>query len=320
MPRTVFIFDQQQCHTVDQPDFEQLLASNQVFWVDIYHPDPSDVALMRDVFKFHPLAIEDTLNQETRAKVEEYAEYLFAIISPIRIVDGELEIHEIDVFMGKQYVISVHLGAEASIADATIRIKDPLRMLHISSGYIFYTLLDTVVDGYLPLLEQISDDIETIEDEVTAQPTQRMLAELMRLKRALRNIVRAAYPMQSVINYISHHDQHFTARETLGYYFRDVNDHLMRVVEIASNMRETLGGVLDLYMSSTSNRLNKVVNRLTVITIAIGILSVFVGFYGMNFTTTFPAYADPNGVLLVIALMIVTEAMVLAFFRWRKWL
>ncbi len=320
MSITLYTFDAQGCTRADEADIAALLAAEQVFWLDLVVPGAEEVRLLRDVFKFHPLAIEDALNQEQRSKIEEYQDHLFAVINTVLLVQGKLIVRELDIFVGRTFCVTVHRHEEPTMREVARRLQDSLRASRASSGFILHTVLDVVVDAYFPILDRLTDVIEEAEDTVLRRPSQTLLADLMHLKQTLRALLRAAYPAPAVINFISHHDRMFADRKTLQYYFRDVSDHLLRIVESASNLRETLGSVLDLYMSSTSNRLNHVVNRLTVITIAIGVLSVFTGFYGMNFELTFPPFNDPDGIPKVILLMLSVEASILIFFRWRKWL
>jgi magnesium transporter len=314
------VFGAEGCTAVSSEMIPQLLASEQVFWVDMLVPNPEAVQLLRETFNFHPLAIEDALNQQQRSKVEEYQEHLFVVVNSVMLVQGKLITRELDIFVGRTFCVTVHRHEEPAIREIRRRLQNGVRATRASSGFILHTVLDVIVDAYFPILDRLTDQIEAAEDSVLRHSSQMLLADLMHLKQTVRALLRAAYPTQAVINFILHHDRMFPDRKALQYYFRDVSDHVLRIVENCTHLRETLGTTLELYMSAASNRLNHVVNRLAVITVAIGVLSIFTGFYGMNFEQTFPPFDDPDGIIKVILAMLAAEVIVLAFFRWRKWL
>ncbi|MDW8298667.1 MAG: magnesium/cobalt transporter CorA [Anaerolineae bacterium] len=320
MSVTTYIFSAEGCSAVENEMIPQLLVSEQVFWVDMIVPSPESVRLLREVFNFHPLAVEDALHQEQRSKVEEYHEHLFVVINSVSLVQGKLIARELDIFVGRNFCVTVHKHEEPAIYEVRRRLQSGVRASRASSGLILHTVLDVIVDSYFPILDRLTDQIEAAEDRVLRRSSETLLADLMHLKQTVRALLRSAQPTQTVVSFILHHDRMFADRDSLHYYFRDVSDHLLRVVESCTHLRETLSNTLELYVSAASNRLNHVVNRLAVITVAIGVISVFTGFYGMNFEQTFPPFDDPNGIPKIVLVMLAAEIIVLAFFRWRKWL
>ena len=321
------VFGAEGVRVVDSPDWEALLASDQhIVWVDMDGPDEADTHVMRDVFHFHPLAIEDTTNHRQRAKIEEYDSHLFLILNPMALIPDEdfpemqtVEVREMDVFVGPNYLVTVHQASEPAIPRAQQRAASSTNRLPMSSGFLLYTLMDIVVDDYFPILEALGDQIEEVEDLVLHAPREQVLKHLMTLKRTLRHMWQIIWPQQSVLNHLLHEDDAFLHMPALAYYFRDIYDHAMRIAEMLNTFRDTLTSVTDLYMSAVSNRLNRVVNRLTVFTLTIGILTVISGFYGMNFEETWPAFADPNGVPFVVGLMVALVAGVLVMLRRLGW-
>jgi magnesium transporter len=274
---------------------------------------------MQEIFKFHPLAIEDTRNQEQRPKAEEYNDYLFIILNPVANVSGEIDFRELDVFVGRNYIVMVHPDREPVIAEAQRRIENGGGLVPCTSAYALYTLMDIVVDGYFPVLDFVGEEVERLESDILERPRTDTLNRLFALKRSLLNMWRIIWPQRDIFGTLIHHRLKFLDQESLEYYLRDVSDHLLWIADMVSTSRDTLTSMMDLHMSSISNRLNKVVNRLTVVTIVSGVMAVITGFYGMNFQTTWPPFDNPGGVPFVLGLMLIVASGVLVAFRLLKW-
>lgn len=293
-----------------------LKAQDSVVWLDLNTAEPDEVAILRDVFQFHPLAIEDTANQRQRPKIEEYPGYLFAILNAVEWNRAEVRFTEIDVFIGGNYIVTAHTEAQPCIEEATDRVADVCERMSMSPGMLLYVLIDTIVDSYLPILDQISEEIDDLGDLVLVRPRPQSLERLFVLRRALAETWRVASQQRDMFIILNRdHDSPF-GDEHLRFYFRDVYDHLSRTIDNINTFRDTLLSVVDLYMSSVSNRLNEQVNRLTVITMGIGVLAVITGFYGMNFEQTWPPFSAPWGVPFVLILIVLT-ALVALFIAYR---
>lgn len=310
-------------HTIihDPPDWQAALNSpTDIVWIDLTGPDPDGIRLMREFLKFHPLAVEDTINGNQRSKLEEYADQLF-LIANILIPDGhELEVHELDIFAGKNYLVTVHKLPEVLVDHTLQRLSHPAMRMPITVAYLLYMLMDTLVDSFFPILEHFGVHIEELEDDILRHPRRENLGALATLKRSLRLMWQVVWPQQNVLAYLTHPQQTIIDLHSLEYYFRDVHDHLLRIAEIANTLRDTLTSVMDLYMSSVSNRLNQVVNRLTVLTLIIGSLTVISGFYGMNFEVTWPMYNAREGIFFVMGLMITVTVVLYLLFKRLRWL
>jgi magnesium transporter len=303
------------------PNWDALLAStSDVIWLDIIGPHEDDIKLMRDVFHFHPLAIEDTRNQRQRPKVDEYDDHLFAILNPVMQMDGEeIAFRELDVFVGRNYIVTVHPGAEPVIEEARQRVGQTRMGMPITAGYILYVLTDLVVDRYFPILDSIGAEVEALEQSLLDKPTQELLTRLFLLKRMLAELWRVVGQQRDMFNVLSRRDLPYMDAETLQYQLRDVYDHLLRITDMTGTYRDLLTSMVDLYMSSVSNRLNRVVNRLTVVTVIVGALAVITGFYGMNFETTWPPFAAEWGVPFVMLMMAAAVTLILLLFRRLGW-
>ncbi len=296
---------------------KSVIDSGTFAWVDITGPDDEEAALMRDLFHFHPLAIEDTRNQHQRPKVEEYPEHLFLILNPGELVDCEVRFRELDVFVARSLLVTVHPADEPAVAEAERRAS---RLFPDSptAAHVLYALLDTVVDGYFPLLDQLGDEIDQLEDLVLEKPSHETLERLFRLKRQLVVLRKVVAPQRDAMTLINRRDLPYLETENLSYYLRDVQDHLLRITDMADTFRDLLSSGIDLYMSATSNRLNRVVNRLTVVTIIVGMLAVITGFYGMNFERTWPPFGAWWGVPFTLAVMAAAVLTVVQVLR-RVW-
>lgn len=302
---------------VASPDVAALLASpDTIFWVDMLGPSAEDLVVMREVFQFHPLAIEDTTNQRQRPKVEEYGDTLFTIVNTVELEDAELSFRELDVFVGKHYLVTVHAEVEPVIEQVQRRCKNRAQYGQVMTlGYIMYSLVDTVVDSYFPVLDTIGEEIETMNEAILIRPEKQTLERLFRLKRTLAEMARVAAQQRDMFSLLTRENSHLIREESLRYYLRDVYDHLLRISDTVNSYRDMLSSVVELYMSAVSNRLNIVVQRLTVITIGIGVLTVISGFYGMNFERTWPPFSTEWGVPFVIVLMVLA-LIIIALVAW----
>jgi magnesium transporter len=317
---TVIVLDADRTDTLAVDDLPaRLSAETGTIWVDMTGPTEDDVRVMRDVLHFHPLAIEDTRNFRQRPKVEEFADYLLVILNPVALERNLPEFRELDVFVGHNYVVTVHPGDEPVIAEVERRVSPGRASLPMSPAYMMYLFVDVTVDGYFPVLDLMEEEIEKLGDDILLHPEQAMLNHLFELKTSLVDMWRVIWPQREVLNNLRDHNRAIIHHDLLLPYLRDVSDHLMWIADMVSTFRDTLTSIMDLYMSAVSNRLNQVVNRLTVITVIIGALTVIGGFYGMNFAHTWPPFGASLGIPFVLALMAAVIAGLLYVFRRLGW-
>ena len=213
-----------------------------------------------------------------------------------------MRFRELDVFVAENLLVTVHPKDEPAVAEAERRIARQAPESP-AAAHVLYALLDTVVDGYFPILDQLGDEIDQLEDLVLEKPSHDTLERLFRLKRQLVLLRKVVAPQRDAMTLINRHDLPYLDTKPIGYHLRDVQDHLLRITDMADTFRDLLSSGIDLYMSATSNRLNRVVNRLTVVTIVVGVLAVITGFYGMNFEHTWPPFGATWGVPFAIATM-----------------
>jgi len=306
---------------VNEGELKALLADpTNVLWIDMHGPTPYHQAVMRDVFHFHPLAIEDTINGRQRPKVEEFDGYTFIIINTVERAAAEprsIEFEEIDIFLGASYLVTVHANANACLEAALQRCMTPGRTLRgeMSIAYAFYALIDKAIDEYFPVIDDIGEEIDQISEIILDQPRQAELVRLYNLKRSLAEVWRIVGQQREMLNILEHDEIVFGQSDRLDYHLRDVLDHAIRISDMVAMYRDTLSSVIDLYMSSFSNRLNVTLKRLTILTLAIGILTLISGFYGMNFARTWQDFEDPAGVPIVLGMMALGVGAILFYVR-----
>jgi magnesium transporter len=296
----------------------ELLAKGTHAWIDITGPDDAEALLMREQLCLHPLAIEDTRNQRQRPKVEEYPEHLFLILNPVEGGEDDTDFRELDVFLTSNLVVTVHPAAEpvVGIVEQRAGRRDPTKL---TPGDLVYLLLDTVVDSYFPVLDEVADHIEQLEDLVLENPDEEALNRLFTYKRQLVMLRKVVAPQRDVMTLLARHDLPYLDQSKLGLHLRDVLDHLLRIADMVDTYRDLLSSGIDLYMSAVSNRLNRVVNRLTVVTVMVGAMAVITGFYGMNFEHTWPPFDAWWGVPFTVVLMAAVVAAIIALLRKLRW-
>ena len=279
------------------------------------------LSLIGQSFAVHPLTLEDILNTEHRPKIEEYDTYLFIVLKLFTISDdlAKLEIEQISFVLGEGFILSFQEKQGDVFDEVRNRIRAGKGKIRTQGAdYLTYALLDAVVDSYFLVLEKIGDRIETLEEELLVHPTPDMPEEIHSLKRSLILLRKSISPMREVINGFQHNDSDLI-RETTRIYVRDVYDHIINLIETVQAQRDILSGLLDLYLSSISQRMNEVMKILTIIATIFIPLTFVAGIYGMNFEYMPELkwrWAYP-GLWVLFTCML---AGMLFFFRRKKWL
>jgi magnesium transporter len=285
-------------------DWERWFGSDQyIVWIDMTGPNVEDTRIMREVFRFHPLAIEQVLDHKQRPKVEEYNDHLFTIMNSAHVDNHDVYFRELDIFVKHNVVVTVHRFPEPAIDTTRRRVNETCELKGITVGYLLYSLIQVIVDSYFPVLDQLEQQLDHLEDEVINKPTQDKLSRLFQLKRTVAEIWRISAQQRDMFSVLMRDESPYVNQTTLRYYLRDVYDHLLRIYDNASAIRDNVSNAVDLFFSAQSQQLNQYVNRLTLITISTGILAVVTGFYGMNFERTWPDFSEPWGVPFVVLLI-----------------
>jgi magnesium transporter len=303
-----------------------------VFWVDINKPEDEEYALLDEVFGFHPLAIEDSINRAQRPKIESYNHvgdacqqgYFYMVIHGVE-QDPEkkrLVTQELDMFASERYLVTIHDEPIASITQMFNRANaDPRIVLDPGIDLLLYRILDRLVDAYQPILDEMQDTLDELEESAVTEPTPGLLTEIALKKRQLLNLRRIIGPQREVLALLTRGEVPFI-RETTRIYLRDVLDHLIRAVEMIELYRDLVVGARDIYMSSISNNLNKIMKALTIITVTALPLTIITSFFGMNFEI--PEFAwflrHRFGFYSSMTVMMAVVIALLYLFQRKKWL
>lgn len=268
-------------------EFPKLIKNRRgLLWVDFTDEPPETCLPILTGFGFHPLSIEDALQQTHSPKLDDWGVYLYIVLNYMDLAenggDWETEIDELDVFLGENYIVTHHdhpMPAVDEIWEACDR--DP-RTLTDGADHLLYKITDKLVAGYMPTVEKIDDAIDQIEDQVFDRPSPRTLEKLFALKRILLAMRRILLPQREVMNKLARDDfQVIDPRDRI--FFRDIYDHLVRLHDLNESLRDLVGGALDTYLSVINNRMNEVMKTLTIITTLFMPLAFVTGFFGMNF-------------------------------------
>jgi len=267
-------------------------------------------------FGLHELAVEDCRAAGTRAKLEDYESHLFLVVNTLHFdpQKNTCWFGEFDIFVGKDFVITVHVGPSRTAAAVLPRFKSDPKLGH--PARLLHALLHVIVGRYMPVLDTIEDRIDAIEDQAYARPSPRLLTELFAVKRALVEFRRVCTTMREVANLLlTRHEPWLRSHQA---YFRDIYDHVVRSLDFVDTYRDILTGVLDVHLTATANRTNEIMKVLTIFaTIATPFLLI-TSFYGMNFERL-PLLHDPFGALWATLAMLGIGLLMLLFFKRRGW-
>jgi len=307
--------------TVDPADISEILPQKEQFvWLDLQAPQEADIALLRDEFKFHALAIEDATRHHERPKVDSYDGYYFLVFYAISYDErrNRLSSEAINLFVGSNYLVSVHHD-EISAIDETIKRwqKDAEQFGH-DAGALLYALLDTITDEYFPVIDRLADRVEGIEEQIFERFSEDALQDVFSLKRDLLSIRRIVAPERDVLNILIRREVPIFDRNAI-LYLQDVYDHIVRITDSIDTYRDLLSSALDAFLSVQSNRLNQIVKVLTIASIVLMSDALIAGIYGMNFEFM-PELHWTFGYPFALGLMVMIGVALVAFFRWRKWL
>jgi magnesium transporter len=301
-------------------DLSELITQKQTsIWVDVVDPTPEEIARIGEEFHFHPLALEDVARGGQRPKVDQYDGYQFIAFYGLTISADRCQSREVDIFLGKHYMVTFHKSDLPVIAEITERWRTNAEKLgNHGIGFLLHSLLDALVDEYFPVLDDIAERSERLEEAIilAGQPT--LQAEILRLRRELLLIRRVAGPERDVLNVLIRRDPPlFGSKEIV--YFQDIYDHLLRVTDTVDIYRDMLSSVLDANLSMVSYTLNVVVKRLTSYSIILMSISIIAGIYGMNFVFM-PELDWHWGYPFALGLMVVVAAAEVGLFRRIGWL
>lgn len=272
-------------------------------------------------FSLHPLVLEDIANTNQRPKMEDFSDYVYVVLRMLRYDDQNNEVlsEQISLVFGSNWVISFQENEGDVFDPVRVRLRNNKgRIRKVGADYLVYTLIDAVVDNYFSVLEKMGEKIEDLEDELIANPEPATLKNLHDLKRQSISLRKSVWPLREVVSRLERLESKLINKTTI-IYLRDVYDHTIQVIDSIETFREMLAGMLDIYLSSVSNRMNEVMKVLTIIATIFIPLTLVSGIYGMNFTYM-PELGSPWGYPLVLLTMLSVAVVMLFYFRKKRWI
>jgi magnesium transporter len=294
-----------------------------VTWINI--DGLHDIEVMEKIgkhFNLHPLVLEDILNTEQRPKIEDFDDYIFVVLKMLYCDESEDEIRaeQISIIVGSNFVLSF----QERVGDIFNPLRDRIRnakgrVRKMGPDYLAYCLVDAIVDNYFVVLEKLGEQIEGMEEELVTNPTPETLQRIHNLKREMIFLRKSVWPLREVVSRLERGESELI-KDSTGIYLRDVYDHTIQVIDTIETYRDMLSGMLDIYLSSISNRMNQVMKVLTIIATIFIPLTFVAGIYGMNFEYMPELkwhWFYPKAFWLV---MLGVAGVMLVYFRRKKWL
>lgn len=330
MIRSVFHQPGKPLQTDLKPDsLQKALGSRRgVLWLDFVGEPPEVCQPILESFGFHPLAIDDALQETHSPKIDDWGTYVYLVLNYMHLNSTgnspwQTEVDELDIFLGPNYVVTHHDHPVPAIDAVLASVQRDQRPLHEGADHLLYKIIDNVVTNYMPIVELIDEEIDGIEDQVFDRPTPRTLERLFALKRVLLAMRRILLPQREVLNKLAR-DDYAVIDQKDRIFFRDIYDHLVRLHDLNETMRDLVSGALDTYLSVVNNRMNEVMKTLTIITTLFMPLSFIAAIFGMNFFLPRPEDAvwelmqRPVFYLMTLAL-IITPILMFRWMRKRTW-
>jgi magnesium transporter len=331
-PATLYLMDFEAGHLTEKDACslaearEYLETSPDPTWLHVHGmPDKGLLRSIGETRQLHTLALEDVLHTGQRAKLDAYEEQLFAIISIPELTADGIRLGQLSLFLGDTWLISFYSGQADPLGVIRERIRqDDSRLRRNGTDYLFYALIDMAVDLVFPVMEDLGERIEVLELTVFDDPSREALDEIHALKRELVLLRRVLWPERDMLNGLIR-DEHPLISDGTRIYLRDCYDHVVHALDLVESYREMASSLLEVYLSSLSNRMNDIMKVLTIIATVFIPLSFITGVYGMNFDRTAGPWNMPElgwsfGYPLVLLLMLAVVVILLGFFRRKRWI
>ena len=316
-----------------EPSVEEILRliaapDSNGFWLDIERPEDSDYSLLLDGFRFHPLTVEDVRQANQRPKMDEFPGYCFTVLFTAELAGNRLVFREHHLYLARSRLVTVHHEPEQALDELRRRIRSSPDLTRNDSEFLHYLVFSELVESLFPVLEELDERIDQLEDAILDRPNNRLVARITGLKHSVSDMRRILGAQRDVFQRLltSSFDQDGNSHGDPGagetsLYWRDIYDHLIRQYEQVDSLRDLLTGSMDVYLSTVSNRLNTTMKQLTVIASLFLPLTFITGFFGMNFGYLVTNIITGPGALAAgISLMVLTTCLQLYLFHRRGWI
>lgn len=291
-----------------------------VTWINVDGVHETDIIeKIGNHFNIHPLVLEDIANTGQRPKTEDFDEYIYIVLKMLHQPNQEIISEQVSIIFGKNFVISFQEGCGDVFNTIRERIRNNKgRIRKEGADYLSYSLVDAVVDNYFIILEKIGETIESMETKVVRDPAPETLQSIHDLKREMIYIRKSVWPLRELINSLIREQSNLIKKDT-RIFLRDVYDHTIQVIDAVESFRDLVSGMLDVYMSSVSNKMNEVMKVLTIFAAIFIPLTFIAGIYGMNFQYM-PELAWQYGYFIILFIMFLTGLSLIIFFKKKNWM
>ncbi len=294
-----------------------------VTWVNIEGLEDTDtIKAIGEYFGSNLLILEDMLNTDQRPKIEIFDDYIFIVFKMLSYNDNldQINTEQVSIVFGKDYLISLQEGIEGDVFEP---VRNRLRkgsnyIRKKGADFLAYTLLDVVIDNYFDVLEKIGEKMEALDEQLINNPRPEILQEVYNLKREVIFMRKSIWPMREIVNRFEQVESEIVCQTTRAY-LRDIYDHIIQVIDTEETFRDIISGMMDLYLSSISNRMNEIMKFLSIVGTIFIPLTFIVGLYGMNFEYM-PELKSKYGYPTVLVVMILVSISMIIFFKKKKWL
>ncbi|MDZ4821685.1 MAG: magnesium/cobalt transporter CorA [Planctomycetota bacterium] len=330
-PPVVTLFAYSDDHVIERrithvEELSKYLEKWPIIWVNVDGlGDPELIKKIGQLFHLHPLALEDVVHTHQRPKVEPYDAHLFIVLRMVNRLNGVLESEQVSFFLGKKFVLTFQETLPwDSFEPVRTRLRGGGALAQLGSDYLAYRLIDSVIDGYFPVLEQYGERIEQLEDEVISYPMAETVGRVHDIKHDMLSLRRFVWPAREAINHLAR-DPSPLIQDNTRLYLRDCYDHTVQLMDLLETYRELASDLRDLYLSSASNRMGEVMKVLTIISTIFIPLTFIAGLYGMNFDKDSSWYNMPElrweyGYPATLLLMLSITVGMLFYFRHKGWI
>jgi magnesium transporter len=307
---------------LSREEIERALKSNEgTLWVDIDTRSADQVAILSDLFHFHPLAVEEATNPNSRVKLEEYDKYLLLIVRTVAFCETTEDPYDLDTvnitcFLGPNYLVTVH-GADTNPVSTTAELlkRKPELVAH-GAARLMHVIVDQAVDAYFPVIDKLDEFMDGLEERIFASFDQSSLRDVFAVKRLVLTLRRHLAPERDALNTLTNRPSTLLTPD-IQIYFRDIYDHVLRIYDSLENYRDLLSSTLDSYLTQVSNRLGMATKALSVVATVTLPFVVVSGMWGMNFERI-PLHNHPYGFMILVFAQLALGLLILAALRWRK--
>jgi magnesium transporter len=298
-----------------------LAVADGTLWVDVDTRDADQVSLLKDVFKFHPLAIEEAVKPESRVKVEEFDQYVLLIIRTVAFREAtddpyDLDTVNISFFLGKNYLVTVHGGETNPVAATAELLQRKPELVAHGPARLMHAIVDQAVDAYFPIIDQLDEFMDTLEEKIYGAFDQNALRDVFAVKRLVLTLRRHLAPERDALSVLTNRPSTLLTPDT-QIYFRDIYDHVLRIYDSLETFRDLLSSTLDSYLTQVSNRLGMATKALSVVATVTLPFVVVSGMWGMNFEHI-PLHSHPHGFMILVFGQLAIILTILAGLKWRK--